>query len=53
VSQNFFGGFKDEESKKKNRKDWIEEMITKSKQQKVSRAFAQNFNKITTINELT
>jgi hypothetical protein len=37
VSQNFFGGFKErtEEEKKKNRKDWIEEMIMKSKQAKV------------------
>ncbi|RNA32622.1 nucleolar 14 [Brachionus plicatilis] len=35
VSKNFFGGFnensEDLEGKKKNRKEWIEEMITKSK----------------------
>lgn len=42
VSQNFFGGFKErtEEEKKKNRKDWIEEMILKSKQAKVGILFS-------------
>lgn len=36
VSENFFGGFKDKsDDGKKNRKDWIEEMIAKSKQAKV------------------
>ncbi len=37
VSENFFGGFKkdDEESKRMNRKQWIDELILKSKQLKV------------------
>ncbi len=38
VSENFFGGFDEktnEENKKRNRKEWIEEMIAKSKQLKV------------------
>lgn len=37
VSENFFGGFKEksDQDNKKNRKDWIEEMIAKSKQAKV------------------
>lgn len=39
VSENFFGGFKpnDAESKQMNRKEWIDEMITKSKQLKYER----------------
>lgn len=39
VSQNFFGGFKadDAESKKMNRKEWIDEMILKSKKLKYER----------------
>ena len=38
MSENFFGGFKkdDEESKRLNRKQWIDELILKSKQLKVS-----------------
>ena len=38
VSENFFGGFNKangDEAQKKNRKEWIEEMIVKSKQIKV------------------
>lgn len=38
VSENFFGGFQDKddpEARKKNRKQWIDEMIAKSKQIKV------------------
>ena len=37
VSENFFGGFKkdDEESKRLNKKQWIDELILKSKQLKV------------------
>lgn len=39
VSENFFGGFKknDEESKRLNRKQWIDELILKSKQLKYER----------------
>ena len=39
MSENFFGGFKanDEESKRMNRKQWIDEMILKSKQLKYER----------------
>ena len=39
VSENFFGGFKekDEFDPRKGRKEWIEEMIMKSKQIKVCR----------------
>jgi hypothetical protein len=38
VSENFFGGFKkdDDESKRLNRKQWIDELILKSKQLKVN-----------------
>lgn len=39
MSENFFGGFKasDRESKQMNRKEWIDEMILKSKQLKYER----------------
>jgi hypothetical protein len=44
VSENFFGGFKkdDDESKRLNRKQWIDELILKSKQLKVNNNFMSN-----------
>jgi hypothetical protein len=52
VSENFFGGFddKDEADKKRGRKEWIDEMIMKSKQIKVKFHFYNTKNNVLGIN---